>query len=328
MAIQSSDINFYQSQNVNFTASNGGKISTTAIPSGLSNTWWPVISEATLNAGATRWRKCFIRIDNAQNTPGTNFRTSLWKPTPGEDFLYLALGTQTDIQSDLSAPNLFGTGTLDTNIVANVTVTFDVVVEDGTVVIFRDGELIRVSDETAVGTGNAEYAVISGTPTVVGDIVTITIANALQNSYSLTNTRVSSVIEVSNVASTVTGKTVTSANGIFNEANVVVGYLGSIYQTLTITFSSNNAFTVTSDVLTFASPNGTIGNVFAPTNVGVGASYVSIPPTCWGGTFTNGDTVEFTTVPASVPIWEKNVIPTGCAAISLQSRTLVVTVES
>lgn len=128
MAIQSSEINLYQSQVVNFTNSNGGKISTTVIQPGLSNTWWPVVSEAQLISGAVQWRKSFVRIDNAQNTPGTNLRVSLWKPTAAEDVIYLASGTQTDIQSDITTPDLFGAGTLNSNITASVTVTFDVVV--------------------------------------------------------------------------------------------------------------------------------------------------------------------------------------------------------
>lgn len=328
MAIQSSEINLYQSQVVNFTNSNGGKISTTVIQPGLSNTWWPVVSEAQLISGAVQWRKSFVRIDNAQNTPGTNLRVSLWKPTAAEDVIYLASGTQTDIQSDITTPDLFGAGTLNSNITASVTVTFDVVVEDGTVITFRDGDLIRISSESAIGVGNAEYATISGTPSIVGDVVTITISGPLQNSYSPTTTFVSSVIETASVIGTTTNKVVTSVNGTFNEANMVVGSLGSIYQTLTFTFSSSSAYTVTSDALTFSSPNGTIGNIFAPTNVSVGASYVSVPPNCWGGTFADGDTVVITTVPPSVPIWEKRIIFAGTSAIALQGRTLVITVES
>lgn len=329
MAIQSSELKFYQSKTVDFTSSNGGKISSTVIPSALSNTWWPNISEATLTSGATQYRKSFVRIDNAANTVGTNLRVCLWKPTPGSDSLTIFPGTQTDIQSNISSPNLYGAGTLDSSITASVTTQFDVVVEDGAVILFRAGELIRISDETVVGSnGNVEYATISGTPSVSGDVVTITITGALQNSYSPTTTYVSSVIEQASVTGTKTGKVVTSTSGTFNEALMVVGNLGSIYQTLTFTFTSPTTFTVTSDEVTFTSPNGSTGNVFAPTNVSVGASYFSVPPTCWGGTFATNDTVVITTIPPAVPIWEKRYIPVGASAIAAQTRTLIVSVES
>lgn len=42
----------------------------------------------------------------------------------------------------------------------------------------------------------------------------------------------------------------------------------------------------------------------------------------------DGDTVVITTVPPSVPIWEKRIIPAGTSAIALLDRTLVITVES
>lgn len=90
--------------------------------------------------------------------------------------------------------------------------------------------MIRISSESAIGVGNAEYATISGTPSIVGDVVTITISGPLQNSYSPTTTFVSSVIETSSVIGTTTNKVVTSVSGTFNEANMVVGSLGSIYQ--------------------------------------------------------------------------------------------------
>jgi len=326
MAITGSELNYYQSKVVNDTASNGGRISTTLITSGTSNTWWPNVTEAQLTSGAIQWRKGFVRVDNAANEIASSLRVGLWRPTPGSDELYLAEGTQTNIQSSFGTPDLYGCGSLDTSVVTGAN-TLDVLVEDGAVILFRDNELIRISSETALGTGTAEVHTINGTPSILGDVVTITIDGTLANDYSDTDTYVSSLIETTNLTGTTINKVVTSSAGTFAEASMVVGNLGSIYQVLTFTFTSATAFTVASDEgITLA--GGTISSTYAPTNMSVGASYFSIPPACWGGTWVLGDTLAITTVPPSLPILEKRVVPAGAAAISTQSRGLIFLVES
>jgi hypothetical protein len=207
--------------------------------------------------------------------------------------------------------------------------SIDVLVEDGTVIIFRDGETIRISDQTTVGgTGNAEFHTIDGTPSVDGDVVTITLDGTLANDYSDTNTYVSSMLEQATVTGEVTNKVVTSVAGTFDETEVTVGNLGSIYQTVTLTFSSATAFTATSDAVTFSPSGGTISTTYAPTNVGVGAAYFSIPSSAFGGTFANGNTVVFKTVPPAVPVWEQRVVPASSSAIDSETRTIMVFVES
>jgi len=334
MAIVGSELKFYQSKVVNDTNSNGGRISTNLITSGLSNSWWPNFTEAQLASGVTQWRKSLLRIDNANNDVGSNCRIGLRTPTAGSDKLYIAKGTQTDLQSGTGSLALCGAGKLDAGVVTGAS-TITVLVEDGAVVIFRTGELIRISDQVmsvvggvvTVNSGNAEVKVID-TVSTTGSVTTLTLTSALSYDFSATNTYVSSLIEESTVTGTTTGKTVTSAAGAFTESNMVVGNLGSLYQVLTFTFTSATGFTVTSDEVTLSPATGSIGSTYAPTNVSVGASYFSIPPTCWGGTFALGDTVVITTVPPCIPVWEKRVVGSGTSAIASQTRTLMVFVES
>jgi len=184
-----------------------------------------------------------------------------------------------------------------------------------------------VGGVVTVNSGNAEVKVID-TVSTTGSVTTLTLTSALSYDFSATNTYVSSLIEESTVTGTTTGKTVTSAAGAFTESNMVVGNLGSLYQVLTFTFTSATGFTVTSDEVTLSPATGSIGSTYAPTNVSVGASYFSIPPTCWGGTFALGDTVVITTVPPCIPVWEKRVVGSGTSAIASQTRTLMVFVES
>lgn len=334
MAIAGTELKWYQSKVVNDTTSNGGRISTTVIPSGSSNSWWPNFTEAQLATGATQWRKSFLRIDNATNDIGYNLRIGLQKPTPGADKLYLAKGTHTDIQSGTGSLELYGCGNLNANVVTGA-VSITVSLEDASVTIFRVGDLIRISDQVltvaagvvTIVSGNAEIKTID-TVSVTGSVATITFLSALSYDFSTTGTTVSSLITESTVTGTTTSKTVTSVAGTFAEENMVVGNLGSIYQVLTFTFSSATAFTVTSDEVTFSPNTGTISSTYAPTNVGVGASYFSVPPSCWGGTYTSGDTVVITTIPACVPVWEKRIIPSGSSAVSSQTRSLYTSIDS
>lgn len=324
MAIVVSELKLYQSKVVSDAGTNGGRISTTLIPTGRSNDWWPNVTEAQLASGITQYRKGFLRIDNASNETAYNVRIGLWKPTPGDDELYLAKGTQTDIQSTPFSTTYYGAGQLDDTVTSGAS-SIDVNVADPAVILFRDGGKIRISDEPVVGggSGNYEYATISGTPTIVGSVVTITLASALTNGYSSTNTYVSSLIEYGDLIGATSNKVVTSVAGTFDATQVVVGNIGSIYQTVTLTFSSATAFTATSDDATFSPNTGSISTTYAPTHVAVGAAYFSIPPECYGGTFTAGDTVVFVTTPPCAPVVEKRVVGAGCATFSAQTRTLM-----
>lgn len=328
MAIAKNELKWYQSAVVNDTASNGGRISTNLVPT-TSNSWWPNITEDQLTAGATQYRKSFLRIDNANNETAYNVRIGIQKPTPGSDRFYLAKGTQTDIQSSFAPPStLYGSGKLDASVLANAT-TITVLVEHGATILFRDGGLIRISDQTTVGgAGNAEYVTISGTPSVLGDVVTITLASGLQNGYSSTNTYVASLIEEATVTGSTSNKVVTSVAGTFDANAMTVGNLGSIYQIVTLTFSSATAFTATSDSVTFSPSTGTINSTYAPTHVAVGAAYFSIPPAAFGGTFATGNTVVITTIPPAVPIIEMRVVPSSAASISSQTITIMSFISS
>lgn len=329
MAIIGDELKYYQSKVVNDTASNGGRISFTEILSGLSNSWWPNILESQLATGLIQYRKGFLRVDNGLNEVASNLRVGLWRPTPGSDELYLAKGTQTNIQSDWIAtpPALYGCGKLDVSVLAGAN-SIDVLVEDGSVIIFRDGDLIRISNETTLGeNGTAEIHTVSGTPTVLGDIVTIGLVGSLANDYNSASTYVSSLIEESTVKGIVSGKIVTSTSGTFDETQVTVGNLGSIYQTLTFTFTSASAFNVTSDE-GITLPSGSTASIYGPTNNATGSAYLSIPPGAWGGTYATNDTVVFVTEPPCIGIIEKRVVPPGSAAISSQTRSLMFFVES
>lgn len=334
MAILGNELKFYQSKVVNETSTNGGRISTTLIPSGQSNAWWPNYTEAQLASGVSQYRKSFLRIDNANNDIGYNVRIGLQVPTAGNDMLYISKGTQIDTQADVAALDWYGAAKLDASVLTGVS-TITVLLEDTAVEIFRAGDLVRISNQVlsvvngvvTVVSGNAEVKEIDSV-TVEGSVATIVLTGAISYDFSATNTYVSSLIAEATVTGTTASKVVTSVAGTFDATQMVVGNLGSIYQVVTLTFTSATAFTATSDEVTFSPNTGSIASTYAPTNVGVGASYFSIPPACWGGTFAAGNTVVITTVPPCVPVWENRVLDADSSAIASQTRTLMVFVES
>jgi hypothetical protein len=245
----------------------------------------------------------------------------LERPTEGDDEVYLCAGTQTDIQSDLSSPTLYGTGLLNADVSAGAS-QIVASVADGAVSIFRDGGKVRISDTAGIDeVGNTEFHTISGSPSVNGNLVTITITGTLANDYDSENTVISSVHEAGDIVGSLGSVVVTSDAGEFDEAQATVNAIGAIYQALTFTFTSSTAFTCSGDTLGSLGA-GSIAGTFAPVNQYLGQPYFSIPATAWSGTWEAGDTVTFTLSPFALPVWLKRVVPAG-AEISQGNNSIL-----
>lgn len=331
MTIALAEIKTYESQNMGGVATvNGGVMSNTLVPSNTANNAIPSAELAALAAGRTLFRKLFDKIEDAEDSTANNVRQFLWKGTTGGDRIYLAGGTWTDHESDLSSPDLFGSGKLDSNVSASAT-SIDVLVEDGATPIFRDGELLLITDRSDLedsGTGNMEFRTISGTPSVAGDVVTITLATGLSNAYLAADTRVASCIEWGTLSANIGSVSESLSNGAtFDEASVVAHTIGAVYDTITLTFSSSSAFSAAgADVGSLGT--GSTGVDFAPINADTGTPYFTIPSSVWSGSPSAGDTVSFLLTPLGCPYWLKHVIPAGTAAQSGNNFELGLYVES
>jgi hypothetical protein len=331
MPILDSEIKTYRSAVVNDTTANGGPISLTEEASGLSASLWPNVSKSQRASGVTQYRKLFWKIEDAENLEASGVNIGLWQPTTSADRMYLFEGTASDTQADVTTPDLFGAGKLYATVLAGVT-SIEVTVDDISTTVFRDGMLIRISDKTIEDgawsvTGSEEFVHVSGTPTVSGSILTITIDTALLNGYGSTNTYVTGLIEVPSIKADVGTATVTSTAGTFDKTLVVPQNVGGMTHTLTFTFSSATAFSCTSD-LYGSLGTGNRASAFEPTNNILGSAHVSVPSTCWGGTFIIGDTVELELVAAAYGLWMKRVIPAGAASIGSVTRSIMFFGES
>ena len=331
MAISSTDLLLYKSKIVNDQATNGGRMSSTEIVSGVSNNLWPDVTESQRTAGYTLHRKVFYKVANSSNLDLFNTGIFIDKITPADDRVIFFAATQIDTESDVTGSERhYGCGSLNLQADTGAT-TLSVAVEDGTDIVFVDGDRIRITDKADPNavTGNEEFQTISGAPVVAGDIVTITLVGTLQFTYlSGTASRVHSVYEAGDVQTSYSDAVVTSTSGTFDPANfLVLDNIGTVYEELTFLFSDDTNFTCSGDTLGDLG-SGTTAITFAPINSDYSVPYASFPATIWGGTFANGDTVVLKIWPAAAPLWEKRIVPAGTASYAGNSSVLGIVGES
>ena len=325
MAVLTSEVKFYRSAVVSDSAANGGRMGIIESVSGVSQNVFPDVPEAERVAGSTKYRKLFVKIENPNEEALLNTFLFLNQITPADDEMRFFPGTQTDVQSDIGSPDLYGVGQLQATVLAAVS-TFVVTVEDWSAgAIFRDGDTIRISDGT-----NEEIHVISGAPTPAGNNITIDIVGALANGYNSSNTFISSGIDLGDLVGSFDTWVETTGAGTYAEAtpgNVVVDSIGGVEQDWTLTFTNSTNFGLVGNTLGSVG-SGSIGGDFAPNNANFSRPYLTILSAGWGGTWATGNTITFSTRPASPGIWYERVVPAGAAALAANSISNVVVGES
>lgn len=345
MTIQASELKRKKSLVVTDTDSNGGRMDNNSnVVSGVTNNVWPSVFKTERQAGSTKYRKTFFKVEN--DADETLFYPQIWMdvPTPGEDWIIFFLGTQSDIQSAITgSEDCYGCAPLKTNVSAGVS-SFTVTVEDSTLAtgaadeIFRDGDTIRITnkDTPSSVSGTEELHVIDGTPSVVGNDVSITIVGSLANDYNIDDftygTRVMSVLEVPDVVSSVDSVvSSTAGDGDYDDTTypVLPDNIGTIDQEVTLTFTDSTNFTAASNVPGVSLLNGSISSDYAPQNPNASNKpYFTLDKDGWTGTWALGDTLTITTTPASIPIWEKRVIPAGASSLTGNRTVMVLSGES
>lgn len=329
MPIIQAELKLYKAQTINDGGTNGGRMSANEITSGAMANVFPTVGEAERAAGSTKYRKVFMKVANDDDLTLLNPQVFLDNFTPGDDRVEFFAGNQTNTQSAITGSETkYGCGKLDQNVSAGAA-SVDVLVEDGATQFFQNGQTIRITDKTDVDDvgGNEEYVVISTTPSVVGNIVTLTFAPVLQNGYSSSLGRVMNVYEPSDVVSSFDTVNVTSASGTFDENYLFADNIGTVEQDWTITFSNATTFTISGDTVGSVG-GGNIGSGASPSNTDFSKPYFVIQAAAFGGTFTNGDTITFSTRPASVPVWLRRIVPAGAANLTVNEAVLAISGET
>lgn len=150
------------------------------------------------------------------------------------------------------------------------------------------------------------YAVASNT-------VTVRLAEAVGNAYSTANTYVGGCVSGGDVAPTLDGVVKNAAaltNAVVgNSSLIVLENKGTVEDDYTITFTGPNAFTVAGLYASYGT--GTVSSATSPLNPDTGTPLFTIPSGFFSGTWAIDDTFKFSTHPAAVPLWLKEIVPAG-----------------
>ncbi len=338
MTILAAELQMKKSKVVSDVAANGGLMDNASnVVSGVSNNVWPSVFKAERLAGSTKYRKTFLKVANDNDE--TLYSAQVWLDivTPGNDWVTFFEGTQTDIQDDITGEEeQYGCAILKTAPGAgdgSIVVTVeDSSLASGDDAIFRSGGTIRITSKSSPsGSGVEELHTINGAPSVSGNDVTLTLTGTLANPYPLIGTRVMSVYQPGDIEVNYDNLVViTAGDGTYDDTTypLIMDAIGTINQEITITFTGASSFTVTSNVSGVTLPGGSISADYAPSNPDVSKPYFTIDKDGWTGTWANGDTLIFETMPAAIAIWQKRVIPSACESLVGNRTTVVFSGES
>lgn len=318
MPIVATELKNYRSVNVSESTLNGGLMSNVEVISGVSSNLFANASMQDRSNGGVYYRKMFFKVANIDNLP--LIKPRIWQDsnTEGMDRVTFFPASQRNTQGNITGfERQFGLGSLAIGIVAN-SQTLEVEVEHGPTEIFRNGDLIRISDRvTPMDPGNESWVRIDQPPSVTGNLVTLHVESPIPNDY-LSGTKVSSVYEASDIVASAIGMSVSSSAGSIASPwndHVIVNGIGAIEQNWTVTFVSATAFNITGDTVG-AVGSGNITTPTAPTNPGLTQPFFRINSSLFTGTFVAGDSITFTTKPSATAIFLKRVIPAGTLAVS------------
>ena len=330
MAVLTSEIKLYRAAESSDLDSNGGRLSSNLVPSGVQNGIFPDVTQAQRVAGHVTYRKAFAKVENPNEEVLQNAFVFLDNTTPGQDMMTVFAGTATDVQSDSTADGEsdserhYGVGQLSSTVNSGVT-SITVQVEDASSeTIYEVGDIIRISD------GSNETLRTLTSVSFSGNVATLGFTGGLATGYAASNTFVASGLPLGNIGATVTqANNASSSSGSVDITNfpITPDATGGVDDTWTVTFTSATAFSV-SGAATGSVGAGTVAGAFSPNNPDFSAPYFSIPSGFWSGTFANSDSYTFSTASASAAFWYKRRVPAGSAANAANVQTTRISGET
>jgi len=328
MAIIGTEIKKYKATVNNDTSANGGRMSNVVATSGVRNNIFPNVSESERTAGIVRYRKTFVKIANDDDLTAYNMKVHLTNTTGADDYVTIFEGTDDDTYADISSPREYGCGALESNITASDT-TLTVQVEDAAIDIFNTSSadnIIWIGD----GTNDEYFENVEASK--VDDVYTLTLdtGDSISNSYSTTNTYVSSCIDAGDVKCSFGTVVVTSTAGTFDHSTypILLDNIGTVYDSWTLTFTNATTYTIAGANEGAMGSGGNTSSNASPTNTNFSKPYFTIDSSAFGGTFEAADTITFITYPATANIWHKETVPAGSVSYSNNTWTERVICES
>ena len=325
MTVSKSDLKQFRSVVVSNDASNGGRLSTVEVSSGLAANLFAPASTAEQAAGFSHYRKSFMA--NHGDSAAVDARVFIENYTPGGDEMVFFAASQTDTQGGITgSEDLYGCGQLNADITAAAT-SLTVSVHDwANLPVFRNATLLRISDKADIdGAGNTEFISVHASTaiTAAGNVVTLPLATALAGNYTAASTRVAAVYEHGDIEALADAFVVTSTSGTYDGATYPLSLdnAGTVEQIWTLTFSDASNFSVSGDTLGSVG-SGTIGSDFAPVNSDYATPYFTLAQLGFGGTWAAGETLVFTTHPSVIPLWALRDGPAGISAQASNNAVL------
>jgi hypothetical protein len=328
MAIEAADLKLYKSVTVGDGLSNGGRQSYNEVISNQATNLFPNVTQAERTAGITRYRKTFSKVHDDGNETLYNHKLWIKVQTPAGDLIQVKAGTNTDTQAEADDyTGWLGCGRLNQAVSADSTE-----IE----VLFEDASGIQTSDVGWLSDGtNEEFVSVTGVSWVV-NTATITLSAGLTYGYSAYTAEdpvyFAGYIDLSDTTSSVDSIVVTSASGTFTNANLTTFNQGTIEDDWQI--EMENATPTYKCTGTFSGEIATgqaLNSEFKPSNPNVAGSqgyYFQIAASSFGGTWTTGETLDFSTHHASKAVWVKEVVPASTASYSNNNPELRVSGES
>jgi hypothetical protein len=308
MSISESDVKFYKALVNNDTAANGGGIGTTEVVDLAAQNLFPHVSHANRVAGLTRYRKAFLRNENANDLTMVSGEIWIGTQSLADDYFRLKAGTDSDEQSDAEGySDWAGAGVLAVSAgsgESSIQVTYDAA--DGV----YNGSKIHVDDGT-----NETDLTVNGVPSWVGNTATISVSGELGFNFSAATTLVGTVVTLGDIETSYDSWVETSSAGTYDETTYppTLYNVGTVTDSWTLTFTDSTNFTVVGTT-TGSLGSGDINTDFQPAN---GSSYYfMIDKDGWGGSWVAGDTITFNTVHAGKAFWVKEVVPAGVSSYS------------
>lgn len=320
MAILKEDLKFFKSSTYNDTSSNGGLPSNIAVVNAVSENIFPTISQAERLAGSTKYRKLFAKPDADGQFSLYNARVYIENPTLAEEAVFLLPGTISNIQSSLTgSERVYGCGWLDSGVIAGDD-TLLIRIENSTQQIYQVGDKIRISNKTDIDDSlHTEEVREIETVSYSGSVATVTITTPLDNAYSATDnaTRIASLLELGTVECTTTGFNVVSGGGTYNSTDnpIVLNNKGCVKETWTLTFTTSSGFRIEGASAGLVG-TGSVTSGASPTNPSTNKPYFTLASAGFGGSFSAGNTISFTTNPAVSAVWFKRVVPANTSAFT------------
>jgi len=148
-----------------------------------------------------------------------------------------------------------------------------------------------------------------------GNVATIELSDQVAHAYATASTFGAGCVQAASMPAEIQDITVSSTAGTYDDAGypVVLHNDGVEYEQVTVTMLTATTFQVSGLYLGDLGTGSTAAD-FSPASPYTGQPLFVLRSLGWGGTWQAGETITFTTTPAALPLWLRQVVPAGAAA--------------